>query len=126
MLFFKITNLSDNVDYDDIKRMIKKHTTPGSGQAVSIPGQGGEIEKNFEDALYSILLEQHQRIDLFVRSKTGEIQRRLGELGPQPVHITQLTKYLNRSPYESDQTIEQLPPRRQNYQSYGETSRAIQ
>ena len=69
----------DNVDYDDIKRMIKKHTTPGSGYAVSIPGQGNKTEKSFEDVLYHVLLEQHQRIDLFVRSKTGELERRLGE-----------------------------------------------
>ena len=58
--------------------MIKKHTTPGSGQAVSIPGQDREIERSFEDTLYGLLQEQHDRIDLFVRSKTGEIQRRLG------------------------------------------------
>ncbi|KAL9095733.1 MAG: hypothetical protein Q9165_002165 [Trypethelium subeluteriae] len=73
----------DNVDYDDIKGMIKKHTTPDSGGAVSIPGQSGGPEKSFEDVLYGILLEQHQLVDLFARSKTGEIQRRLGSLEKQ-------------------------------------------
>ncbi|KAI9664735.1 MAG: hypothetical protein M1821_006183 [Bathelium mastoideum] len=72
-----------NVDYDDIKRLIKTHTTPTGGQAVSIPGQNQEVEQSFEDTLYNVLLEQHERIDLFVRSKTGEIQRRLVNLEDQ-------------------------------------------
>ncbi|KAF1986670.1 hypothetical protein K402DRAFT_85123 [Aulographum hederae CBS 113979] len=72
-----------NIDYDDIKHLIKEHTTPGNGKAVSIPGQGSVSESKFEDLLYAIFCEQHQRIELFVKSKTGEIERRLDHLSQQ-------------------------------------------
>ena len=70
----------DNVDYNDIKRLIKVRTTHGQGQAKAIPGNGNEAKQlqAFENELYHELREQHQRIDLFVQSKAGEIGRRLG------------------------------------------------
>ena len=70
---------TDNIDYDDIKYLIKERTTPGKGKTVDVPGRGDERLVEFEIALFHILEDQHQRIDLFVRSKTGEIQRRLGK-----------------------------------------------
>ncbi|CZT20968.1 uncharacterized protein RCC_06829 [Ramularia collo-cygni] len=66
-----------NIDYDDIKYFIKEHTTPGQGKSVSVPGRGDDKLIEFENALFHILADQHQRIDLFVKSKSGEIQRRL-------------------------------------------------
>ena len=71
----------DNVDYNDIKRLIKVRTTDNQGQAKSIPGSDNEAKQlsEFEDELYKELREQHQRIDLFVQSKAGEIARRLGK-----------------------------------------------
>jgi hypothetical protein len=72
----------ENVDYDAIKRLIKEYTTPGKSKAISIPGQGGEAEVDFENALYEILVEQHESIGLFVKSKSGEIDRRLGNTFP--------------------------------------------
>ncbi|TKA78414.1 hypothetical protein B0A49_01378 [Cryomyces minteri] len=72
-----------NVDYDDIKQLIKEHTTPGTGKALSIPGQGDSSAREFENNLFDIFADQHQRIDLFVKSKTGEIQRRLSHLSKQ-------------------------------------------
>jgi hypothetical protein len=74
-----LTFVADNVDYDSIKRLIKDHTTPGRGKAISIPGQSGEVESDFEDAFFRLLCEQHDRIGLFVKSKSGEIDRRLGK-----------------------------------------------
>lgn len=68
----------DNIDYDEIKAFIKENTTPGNGTAVSIPGTGDDLGQEVEDALFDILLQQHQRINLFVWSKAGEIKRRLG------------------------------------------------
>ncbi|CAD0108965.1 unnamed protein product [Aureobasidium uvarum] len=68
-----------NVDYDDVKHYIKENTTAGNGNSISIPGAGDVRGKELEDNLYGILQQQHQRITLFVRSKTGEIERRLGE-----------------------------------------------
>jgi hypothetical protein len=69
----------DNVDYRDIKVFIKEHTTPGAGKTISIPGHVDQKALDLDDELCAILEDQHNRIDLFVRSKAGEIQRRLGE-----------------------------------------------
>jgi hypothetical protein len=69
----------DNIDYDDVKHYIKENTTAGNGNSISIPGAGDVRGKELEDNLSGILQQQHQRISLFVRSKTGEIERRLGE-----------------------------------------------
>ena len=69
---------SDNIDYDDVKRFIKEHTTPTKGKTISIPGRTDEVHVEFENALFHILEDQHQRIDLVVKSKAGEIRRRLG------------------------------------------------
>ena len=71
---------SDNVDYNDIKHLIKVRTTQAQGQAKAIPGSDNESRAfhAFEDELYRELRDQHQRIDLFVQSKSGEIIRRLG------------------------------------------------
>ncbi|EME44432.1 hypothetical protein DOTSEDRAFT_152287 [Dothistroma septosporum NZE10] len=66
-----------NIDYDDIKNFIKENTTPGKGKTVSVPGRGDDKLAEFENSLFNILADQHQRIDLFVKSKAGEIQRRL-------------------------------------------------
>lgn len=66
-----------NIDYDDIKHFIKENTTPGKGKSVSVPGRGEDKLFEFENALFHILQDQHERINLFVKSKAGEIQRRL-------------------------------------------------
>lgn len=58
--------------------MIKEHTTPGKGKTVSVPGQPDVKAIAFENDLYHIFQEQHDRIDLFVKSKAREIQHRLG------------------------------------------------
>ena len=75
--------LPDNIDYEDIKHFIKENTTPGKGKAVCIPGSTNEGAQDFEQALYHILQEQTDRITWFVRSKIGEIQRRLDHLDQQ-------------------------------------------
>ena len=68
---------TDNIDYEEIKHFIKENTTPGNGKALAIPGGPNELGKGLEDALFEVLREQHERITFFVRSKTGEIRRRL-------------------------------------------------
>ena len=68
---------ADNIDYDYLKDLIKHQTTPGTNKAVSIPGQGESTERAFGDTFFKVLAEQHDRINLFVRSKSGEIERRL-------------------------------------------------
>ena len=71
----------DNIDYNDIKHLIKVRTTHGQGQPKAIPGSDNETKAfhAFEDELYHELRDQHQRIDLFVQSKAGEVGRRLGK-----------------------------------------------
>jgi hypothetical protein len=75
----KELTIGDNVDYNDIKQLIKKHTTSASGKAVIIPGQSKDDQHQADDLLYQVLCEQHERINLFVRSKKYEIDRRLGK-----------------------------------------------
>jgi SPX domain protein involved in polyphosphate accumulation len=48
---------------------------------VSIPGQGESSERAFGDTFLEVLQAQHDRINLFVRSKSGEIERRLDHIG---------------------------------------------
>jgi SPX domain protein involved in polyphosphate accumulation len=66
-----------NIDYDYLKELIKHQTTPGTNKAVSIPGQGASTERAFGETFFKVLAEQHDRINLFIRSKSGEIERRL-------------------------------------------------
>ena len=68
----------DNLDYDEIKHLIKEHTSPGKGKAVSIPGQGDTKERDFEGLLFNVLCDQFLRVELFVKSKSGETSRKLG------------------------------------------------
>lgn len=71
--------LLDNIDYNEIKHLIKVRTTKDQAQTITIPGHENEARalRDFEDELYNELRQQHQRIDLFVQSKSGEIARRL-------------------------------------------------
>ncbi|KKY22968.1 putative spx domain-containing protein [Diplodia seriata] len=101
--------LLHNLDYDEIKHLIKEHTTPGNGKAVSIPGQPDVDRCEFEDQLFDILSGEHQRIDLFVRSKSGEIERRLNHVTKQ---INQFT-LRERATSPTDRNISER--RRQKY-----------
>jgi SPX domain protein involved in polyphosphate accumulation len=73
----------DNIDYDYLKDLIKQNTTPGNGKAVSIPGQGATTERAFSDTFFKVLKAQHDRINLFIKSKSGEVERRLDYIGKQ-------------------------------------------
>ena len=81
--------LEDNVDYNEIKQLIKLRTSNATGQAIPVPGQKNDNKalEDFEKELYAELLDQHQRIDLFVRSKSGEIKRRLDHLNRQLIQL---------------------------------------
>ncbi|KAL1612516.1 hypothetical protein SLS60_000743 [Paraconiothyrium brasiliense] len=69
-----------NIDYDYLKDLIKHQTTSGTSKALSIPGQGDSSEKAFGGTFYRDLKAQHDRVNLFVRSKSGEIERRLNHI----------------------------------------------
>lgn len=74
-----------NVDYNDLKDLIKRRTTKNNGEAQPIPGTQNEASalQRFEDELYTQLKDQHARVDLFVRSKLGEYSRKLTHLQRQ-------------------------------------------
>ena len=76
----------DNVDYDELKTIIKDRTSHQNGDPadpVSIPGQDAEPEswKQLENELFDALEDQRRRVSLFAKSKYGELERRLGSQG---------------------------------------------
>lgn len=68
---------ADNVDYDELKNIIKIHTTKNQNQAITIPGHEDVQFQQFEELFYEELSNQHDRVDLFVKSKVNEINSRL-------------------------------------------------
>lgn len=68
---------ADNVDYNELKNLIKVNTTRDQGQAIAIPGQEDTSLAKFEEQFFNELQNQHDRVDLFVKSKADEISRRL-------------------------------------------------
>lgn len=76
----------DNIDYNELKSLIRTHTTPPPGsshsntsQPVVIPGQTDDSLSCFEALFARELGAQHARVDLFVRSKADEFHRRLSK-----------------------------------------------
>ena len=69
-----------NLNYNELKHLIKQRTTNGAPTPVPIPGQSDHRWSLLEDELYGILKEQYEHIVLFTRSKYGEIERRLAHL----------------------------------------------
>ncbi|KAF8544043.1 hypothetical protein BDD12DRAFT_132950 [Trichophaea hybrida] len=78
--------LSYNIDYMEIKQLIKHYTT--KKPPVATPDQ----PTDFEDELFKVFLDQLGRIDLFVKSKAGEIDRRIANCERQ------ITEILRRTP----------------------------
>jgi SPX domain protein involved in polyphosphate accumulation len=74
--------LADNIDYNELKTLIKLHTSKDQAQAIAIPGQVDTALAKFEQAFFTELSDQHDRVDLFVNSKADEISRRLGMCPP--------------------------------------------
>lgn len=69
---------ADNLDYGNIKKLIKEQTTPGKGKAISVPGHAADIAEDFEDQLLLVFYQEHERVSRFVKSKWYEINSRLG------------------------------------------------
>ncbi|KAI6248580.1 hypothetical protein HI914_03535 [Erysiphe necator] len=81
-----------NVDYDELKNIIKVHTTKSHTQAITIPGHEDERFQQFENLFYEELSNQHDRVDLFVKSKVDEIHCRLQTLQRQVFRLA--SKYV--------------------------------
>jgi hypothetical protein len=60
-----------------LKNLIKVHTAKDQAQAIAIPGHADTSLARFEESFFNELSNQHDRVDLFVRSKADEITRRL-------------------------------------------------
>lgn len=80
LLHLLTPSTSENLEYNLVKSIIKEHTTAGGAKAISIPGQGNAVEHAFEDKVLKTLVDNHNRISLFVKSKCGEIELRLSTL----------------------------------------------
>ena len=74
--------ISDNIDYYDLKRTIKLHTSSDHTKPQTIPTTQNitRAAQDFEDGFFSELKGQHKRVNEFVHVKYGEITRRLGKV----------------------------------------------
>ncbi|KAJ8057868.1 hypothetical protein OCU04_013052 [Sclerotinia nivalis] len=66
-----------NLDYDELKNSIKHNTTRDAGKSIAIPGHVDTALVAFENEFFTELFNQHDRVELFVKSKSEEIGRRL-------------------------------------------------
>lgn len=66
-----------NIDYNNIKHFIKEHTSPGQGEGMFILGRDSEHFAEFGNELSAMFAQQHERINLFVKSKVCETEQRL-------------------------------------------------
>ncbi|RKF75731.1 putative spx domain-containing protein [Golovinomyces cichoracearum] len=78
---------ADNIDYDELKNTIKVHTSKNQCRAVTIPGQADKSLEPFEKHFFTELSNQHDRVDLFVKSKVDEIDFRLQILRKQVIKL---------------------------------------
>lgn len=83
--------MADNVDYNGLKHVIKERTTNIKTNPVTIPGQGPSSDAwtSLETELFPIIWQQHDRVSLFIRSKYGELKRRLDQAERQLQRLTQ-------------------------------------
>ena len=82
--------MADNVDYNGLKHLIKERTSNIRTDPVTIPGQGPSSDpwQELETELLPILRQQHERVNLFSKSKCGEIKRRLDQVERQLKGLT--------------------------------------
>ena len=72
-----------NVNYNELKRLIKERTSSGTAVPVTIPTAGISRWHDLENELFKVLSAEHDNVALFLRSKQGEIERRLSHLEKQ-------------------------------------------
>ena len=77
---------SDNVDYDRLKNLIKANTTRDQARALAIPGHADSTLERFEDQFFEELCSEHDRPDLFIKSKVDEINCRLRRFSFSQIH----------------------------------------
>jgi len=86
-----------NVDYNKLKNLIKVNTTKDQARAVTIPGQADTALEKFEDKFFNDLCNEHDRPDLFVKSKADEISCRLQSSQKRVLRILARCSYEGKS-----------------------------
>lgn len=77
-----------NFKYNEIKHLIKNRTSAGAAVPLAIPTQGKSRWEELDNQLFKRLEAEYDNVTLFLRSKQGEIERRLAHLEKQ-VHVMQ-------------------------------------
>jgi hypothetical protein len=72
-----------NVKYNELKHLIKQRTSAGAALPISIPSPSTSKWHDLETELYPVIRREHQDVSLFLRTKQGEIDRRLAHLEKQ-------------------------------------------
>lgn len=72
-----------NVKYNELKHLIKQRTSAGSSLPISVPTAGSSRWQDLENELHLIIQREYQNVALFLRTKQGEIERRLSYLDKQ-------------------------------------------
>lgn len=72
-----------NVKYNELKHLIKERTSAGVAIPVDIPAQGKPRWEELENQLVKLLSDEYDNVTLFLRSKKGEIERRLAHVEKQ-------------------------------------------
>ncbi|EXJ77424.1 hypothetical protein A1O3_09650 [Capronia epimyces CBS 606.96] len=72
-----------NVNYNEIKNLIKERTSAGVAVPRDIPAQGKSRWEELENQLFKLLSAEYDNVTLFLRSKQGEIERRLAHVEKQ-------------------------------------------
>lgn len=101
----------DNVDYDDLKKLIKDRTSGKvTTNPVLIPGQesGSARWTQLENDLFPILCNQHERVNLFTKSKYGEFERRIDYVGRQVRLFTQHPNQQSLQPVQNTRRYAKL------------------
>lgn len=72
-----------NVNYNELKHLIKNKTSAGVAGPRDIPTQGRNKWEELENQLFRLLEAEYDNVTLFLKSKQGEIERRLAHLERQ-------------------------------------------
>ncbi|EXJ82069.1 hypothetical protein A1O1_08138 [Capronia coronata CBS 617.96] len=72
-----------NVNYNELKNLIKERTSAGVAVPVDIPAQGKSRWEELDNLLFNYLSAEYDNVTLFLRSKQGEIERRLAHVEKQ-------------------------------------------
>lgn len=81
---------SYNVKYNELKYLIKQRTSAGSSLPISVPTAGSSRWQDLENELYPIINREYENVSLFLRTKQGEIGRRLAYLEKQVTAVLQV------------------------------------